>query len=65
MKITVALYFIRETEAAIRCSPYPKDESKSFWLPKSRVDYCPNPLRGDRINVLIPKWLADEKEIDS
>jgi hypothetical protein len=60
-KNTVEVYFekIGETEKAIRVS----DGVESLWLPKSQVTFEHVTPRSRDIVVMMPEWLAKEKEI--
>lgn len=47
----------RETDLAILFF----DGEKSFWLPKSQIEDRVN--FSDGVEITIPRWLAEEKEI--
>ena len=51
--------FIRETDMAILVEV----EGDEFWLPKSQIDWLGCAEEGDEIEVRVPEWLAEEKEL--
>ena len=52
----------KETEAAILCVIEGQGE---FWIPKSQIkDESDVKEEGDEGTLVIPAWLADEKDID-
>ncbi|MHA1809393.1 MAG: hypothetical protein ACTSYH_03670 [Candidatus Heimdallarchaeaceae archaeon] len=52
--------FNGETDKAI----FIKHNGENICLPKSQIEYDENPTEGDLIDVELPTWLADEKDID-
>ena len=52
--------FIRETDAAILVL-FDFDE---IWLPKSQIEWPGGAEEGDEIEVHVPEWLAEEKEME-
>lgn len=54
--------FVRETDKAICVA---EGENDTYWLPKSQVEYNEfiTYSRGDKIEVTMPMWLAQEKGI--
>ncbi len=52
--------FICETEKAI----YVLYDGEKFWLPKSQIKWIGAAEEGDELEVEIPNWLAEEKEMD-
>ena len=56
--------YIRDTDAALLFLPEDFEEGEEVWLPKSRIEYEDDDYeRGDLIEVEIPNWLAEDKEI--
>jgi len=51
--------FIRETDMAILTL----FEGTEYWLPKSQIDWIGAAEEGDEIEVSIPEWLAEDKEL--
>lgn len=62
-KLTYSLIFKGQTQAAIRLQE--TEKSQSFWLPKSQIDVADYDtlVDGETIDVDIPNWLAEEKEL--
>ena len=54
----VAVKIIHITEKALLVTD---DDIQKVWLPKSQIDYDGN--IGDTVNILMPEWLAIEKEL--
>jgi hypothetical protein len=51
--------FLRETDDAILV----EDNFATYWLPKSQIDYTEDPAPGERIDIEIPEWLAEKKDL--
>lgn len=52
--------FLRETEKAIHVA----HENGECWLPKSMIKWLGAAEEGDEIEVKVPRWLAEEKEME-
>lgn len=59
-KITLSLFLHRSTDKAMLFSE-DGDEGEAVWLPKSQIEYDHSAATGDRTDVLVPEWLAEEK----
>jgi hypothetical protein len=54
---------IKQTDMAIlfRAHDWQPDGSDDTWLPKSQIAVIH--LKGDAIQIELPEWLADDKEM--
>ena len=57
------LKFIRETDQAICVTETEDWESNEIGLPKSKIETTGKHKKGAIINVEIPGWLAEAKEL--
>jgi hypothetical protein len=58
--IDVELYLIGETEKAFTFTEG-GDNAEPFWLPKSQIELGPVSDRDGSVEVVVPRWLAEEK----
>lgn len=59
LKIEFTVEYINETPAAILVLY----QGEQFWLPKSQITWIGAAEEGDLIEVGVPRWLAEEKEM--
>lgn len=59
-EVTVSGVLVRQTDAAILVNV----EDVEVWLPKSQIDYTEDAFPGEEIDIVLPEWLANEKELD-
>jgi len=57
--IAVSVLFVRETDAAILVD----DAGNEVWLPKSQIEFPDDAKLDDVIDVSLPEWLAEDKEL--
>jgi hypothetical protein len=61
--LTFSLYMEAETDLAIGVTPLP-DGKGMVWLPKSQIEYDGTSTIGERVDVQLPRWLADAKGLE-
>lgn len=57
MQVEIEVDIKGETEQAYLVT----DGDVECWLPKSQIDYEKDLTVGDRTDMLVPEWLAEEK----
>jgi len=61
---TYSFVFYAETDKAIGVREEgDSEDSDMIWLPKSQIEYDDNCSEGDLIDVDIPEWLAEDKDL--
>jgi hypothetical protein len=64
--IPISATFLHETPASILVMPEGEhdDGESGVWLPKSQIHWDEGDYeRGDSIELEVPRWLADDKEL--
>jgi len=59
-KITISAYLEAETDRAVGVS-LDNNGDVDHWLPKSQIEWPETAEKGDRIDVVLPLWLARER----
>lgn len=59
VRLNFTVEYVRETPAAILVIY----DGENIWLPKSQISWIGAAEEGDEIEVSIPRWLAEEKEM--
>lgn len=62
-RVELTCEFVKETEKAICVEVGDIPFREQIWLPKSQLKGCYLAEAGDEIDINMPRWLAEEKEL--